>query len=126
MKKEDRIKSNLRLRDAEEFLASSKDNLNIGRFKASLDHSIDAVIASNDAFTIYFIEQVASIDHHEAITLHKLAGQKISENRANDIAELLEERHRKTYRTVSVSKDLAELMLKKSTRFLEWVKNKLK
>lgn len=126
MKQEDKTKAILRLKDSEEFLASSKNNLEAERYKASLDHAIDAVIAANDAFTIYFIEQFASMDHREAITLHKLAGQKISENRANDIAELLEERHRKTYRTVSVNKDLAELMLKKATRFLNWVKSKLK
>jgi len=38
----------------------------------------------------------------------------------------LEERHRKTYRSVSVNKDLAELMLKKAARFLNWVKDKIK
>ncbi|MEK6841379.1 MAG: HEPN domain-containing protein [Nanoarchaeota archaeon] len=126
MKKEDKLKATIRLKDADEFLASSKDNLNLGRFKASLDHAIDAVIAANDAFTIYLIEQVASANHHEAITLHKLAGQKISENKANEIAELLEERHRKTYRTVSVNRDLAELIFKRAKRFLDWVKNKIK
>ncbi len=126
MKNEDKSKSNLRLKDAEEFLASSQNNLEVGRFKASLDHAIDCVIAANDAFTIHLIEQVASTDHHEAIALHKLAGQKISDNKADDLAELLEERHRKTYRPVYVNKDLAELMFKKATRFLSWVKEKLK
>lgn len=103
-----------------------RTNVVAGRFKACLDHAIDAVIASNDAFTIHFIEQVASYDHHEAIKLHKLAGQKISENRANDIAVLLEERHRKAYRTVSVTKNLAELTLKRAERFLDWIKIKIK
>jgi len=126
MKKEDKIKFQVRIKDADEFIASSKDNLDLGRYKASLDHAIDAVIAANDAFTIYLLEQVASIDHREAIQLHKLAGQKINENKANEIAEMLEERHRKTYRTVSVNKDLAELIFKRSTRFLNWVKDKLK
>ena len=126
MRKENKEKADLRLEDADEFISSSKDNLTLGRFKASLDHSIDAVIAANDAFTIYFLEQVASIDHREAIYLHKLAGQKINENKASEISELLEERHRKTYRTVSVNKDLAELMFKKATRFLFWVKSKIK
>ena len=126
MKNENKLKSILRLKDADEFLTSSKDNLDSGRFKASLDHAIDAVIAANDAFTIHFVEQIASADHREAVALHKLAGQKISENKANDLLELLEERHRKTYRSVSVNRDLAELMLKKATRFLNWVKDKIK
>lgn len=126
MRNEDKIKARIRLKDADEFIASSRDNLEVGRFKASLDHSIDSVIAANDAFTIYFIEQVASQDHHEAITLHKLAGQKINENKATEILELLEERHRKTYRTVSVNKELAELIFKRATRFLNWIKDKIK
>ena len=126
MKKEDKIKAFLRLKDADEFIASARDNMVAGRFKASLDHSIDAVIAANDAFTIHFLEEIASYDHHEAIKLHKLAGQKISENRASEISILLEERHRKTYRTVSVTSNLAELNLKKSERFVNWVKDKVK
>ena len=126
MKEEDKSGAFARLRDAEEFISSAKDNLNVNRFKASLDHAIDTVIAANDAFTIYFIGQVASIDHHEAIKLHKLAGQKISENRANEIATLLEERHRKTYRTYPVTKNLAEITLKKAERFLDWIKIKIK
>jgi len=126
MKKEDKANAIIRLRDADEFIASSRDNLNEGRFKASLDHAIDAVIAANDAFTIYLLEQVASQNHNEAIRLHKLAGQKISENRADDIAILLEERHRKTYRTVPVNRNLAEVTLKKAERFIEWVKARLK
>lgn len=126
MKKEDKFKSVIRLKDAEEFLASARANIDAGRFKASLDHAIDSVIAANDAFTIHFIEEIPSYDHHEAIKLHKLAGQKISENRVNDIADLLEERHRKTYRTVSVTKSLAELTLKKATGFVEWVTSNVK
>ena len=126
MKSEDKIKAQVRLKDADEFIASSQDNLDKNRFKASLDHAIDSVIVANDAFTIHFIEQAATYDHQEAIKLHKLAGQKISENKANEIALLLEERHRRTYRTVPVTKNLAEITLKKSIRFLEWIKDKIK
>jgi len=125
MKKEDKFKSKIRLSDAEEFIRSAKDNLEKERYKASLDHSVDAVIAANDAFTIFFIEQIPSTDHKEAISLHKEAGEKISENKASEIALLLEERHRRTYRSVPVTKNLAEITLKKSQRFLEWVKSKI-
>ena len=125
MKKEDKFKSKIRLNDAEEFIRSAKDNLEKERYKASLDHSIDAVIAANDAFTISFIEQIPSTDHKEAISLHKEAGKKIGENKASEIALLLEERHRRTYRSVPVTKNLAEITLKKSQRFLEWVKSKI-
>ena len=125
MRAESKDKARIRIKDAEEFIASSRENLDRGRFKASLDHSVDATIAANDAFTIYYLEQVASADHMEAIKLHKLAGQKISENKASEIALLLEERHRKSYRCVPVTGELAALTLKKATRFLDWVKNKI-
>ncbi len=122
MKREDKHNSKVRLKDAEEFILSSKDNLTKERYKAGLDHSIDAVIAANDAFTIFFIEQIPSTDHREAISLHKEAGKKISENKSSEIALLLEERHRRTYRSFPVSKSLAEVTLKKAQRFTEWVK----
>ena len=125
MKQEDKNKASIRLNDAEEFIKSAKDNLKKERYKASLDHSVDATIAANDAFTIFFIEQVASADHKEAISLHKEAGKKISENKADKIALLLEERHRRSYRCVPVTKNLAEIDLKKAIRFLEWVKSKI-
>lgn len=126
LKTEDKSKALIRLKDADEFLASSEDNLEKNRLKASLDHAIDSVIAANDSFTIHLIGQVATYDHHEAIKLHKLAGQKITENKANEIASLLEERHRRTYRTASVTKNLSEITLKKAKRFIEWVKEKIK
>ena len=126
MKKEDKFKASIRLYDAEEFIKSSMDNLEKERYKASLDHSIDAVIAANDAFTIFFIEQIPSTDHKEAISLHKEAGMKIGENKAAEIALLLEERHRRTYRSVPVTKNLAEITLKKAERFLDWVKSNIK
>jgi len=53
MNKEDKSKAIIRLKDADEFIKSAKDNLEKERYKASLDHSVDAVIAANDAFTIF-------------------------------------------------------------------------
>ena len=125
MKQENKNKAVIRLRDAEEFIKSAEENLEKERYKASLDHSVDAAIAANDAFTIFFIEQIASTDHKEAVSLHKEAGKKISENKASDIALLLEERHRKSYRCVPVTKSLAEIDLKKAVKFLDWVKSKI-
>ena len=125
MKDEDKNNAAIRVKDAEEYLKSAEENLVKDRYKASLDHAIDSVIAANDAFTIHFIGQIASTDHQEAIKLHKLAGQKISENKANEIALLLEERHRRTYRCVPVTRNLAEVTLKKAQRFLDWVKGKI-
>jgi uncharacterized protein (UPF0332 family) len=125
MKTEDKYKATIRLKDAEEFIKSAKENLDSERYKASLDHSIDATIAANDAFTIFFLEQIPSTDHKEAISLHKEAGKKISENKVDEISSLLEERHRSTYRPVTITKNHAELNLKKANRFLDWVKSKI-
>ncbi|MBU1203940.1 MAG: HEPN domain-containing protein [Nanoarchaeota archaeon] len=125
MKKEDQHKAGIRLKDADEFLESARNNLEQDRFKASLDHSVDSTIAANDAFTIHFIGEVASKDHFEAVKLHKIAGTKISENKASNLSSLLEERHRKTYRSVSVTSNLANECLKKAERFVDWVRNKI-
>ena len=126
MIKEDKFKAQLRLKDADEYIQSAKENLEKQRTKACLDHAIDAVIAANDAFTIFMIEEIASTDHREAIALHKEAGKKISENKSSDLALLLEERHRKSYRPVTVTSQLAEIDLNKAIKFVEWVRSKIK
>ena len=125
MRREEKVKSNIRLNDAEEYIKSAEENLDKGRYKASLDHSVDAVIAANDAFTIFFIEQIPSSDHKEAVLLHKEAGKRINENKAREFALLLEERHSKTYRPVTVTENLARDILTKSKKFLSWIKEKI-
>ena len=46
MKQENKNKAVIRLRDAEEFIKSAEENLEKERYKASLDHSVDAAIAA--------------------------------------------------------------------------------
>lgn len=115
-----------RIKDALEFLESAKDNLEKGRFKASVDNAVDAAIAANDAFTISLIQQMPTSDHQEAIRLHKEAGKKISANQSLVIKQLLDLRHQKTYRPVAVSKATAEDALGKSIMFVRWVQCQLK
>ncbi len=123
MRKEDKSSALIRLEDAEEYLASAKDNLDKERNKASLDHAVDATIAANDAFTIAMVREVGTQDHREALALHGKAGRKAGENRSRDLAMLLELRHRITYRPVSVSRKQASSSLRSSSRFVSWVRD---
>lgn len=123
MRKEDRSSAFIRLKDAEEYLASAKDNLDKERYKASLDHAVDATIAANDAFTIAMVREVGTRDHREALSLHGQAGRKAGDNRVRDLAMLLELRHRITYRPVSVSGKQASSALRSSSRFVSWVRD---
>lgn len=126
MRIESKENSVQRIKDALEFLESAKDNLDKGRFKASVDNAVDAVIAANDAFTISLIQQMPTSDHQEAVRLHKEAGKKISTNLSSILKELLDLRHQKTYRPVIVSKATAEEALRKSISFVRWVQERLK
>lgn len=112
----------IRLKDALEFIESSKDNLRNNRFKASIDHSITACIAANDAFTINHLEKIANISHYEALDLHKEASQKFNENKTTILRKLLNERHKMTYRPVKANKDMSETNLKNAIIFIEWIK----
>ena len=125
MKQEPKENAFQRIKDAEEFIESAEDDLNKGRFKAAVVGAGDAVIAANDAFTIYFIEEKASRDHSEAIAVHKKAGMKINENKVIILKNLLDERHRYGYRAVQTSKSVAEKDLYQAKLFTKWVRSKL-
>lgn len=126
MRYEEKGKFKQRLRDAKEFLESAFDNLNKNRFKAALIDAGDCVIASNDAFTIFMIEERASTDHAEAIAVHKKAGQKISENKVNILKTILDLRHKQGYRSVEVGKRIATRTVRDTEKFLKWVDEKLR
>ncbi|MFQ5647719.1 MAG: HEPN domain-containing protein [Candidatus Aenigmatarchaeota archaeon] len=126
MRFEDKTRSRQRLKDAEEFLDSAFDNLNKERFKAALIDAGDCAIAANDAFTVFMIEEKASMDHREAVKLHKKAGQKISENKVRILQSLLELRHKEGYRSTAVGKNLARTAVMDAEIFLRWAKEKIK
>jgi len=126
MMEESKDNAKLRLKDAIEFLESAKRNLEEGRFKSALLDSGDAVIAANDALTIFFLEKVGSRDHQEAIMLHKEVGVLLNENKSDILQNLISERHRKGYRVFVVSKALAETDVRNAFKFVNWVVEKLK
>jgi len=125
MRQEPKENAMQRLKDAAEFLESAEDNLAKGRFKSSVIDCGDSVIAANDAFTIFFIEEKASSDHSEAIIAHKKAGMKINENQTMILKSLLDERHLYGYRSVQTSKSVAEKDLANAKKFVKWVKEKI-
>ncbi|MBU0930080.1 MAG: HEPN domain-containing protein [Nanoarchaeota archaeon] len=125
MQFEKRENAKIRLEDAIEFIESSKDNLKFNRFKASIDHSITACIAANDAFTIQHLEKIASMSHYEALDLHKEACNKFKEDRTSILRKLLNERHRMTYRPVKATKEMSEDNLKDALIFINWIKEHL-
>jgi uncharacterized protein (UPF0332 family) len=126
VKKKSRRNAIQRLRDAEEFLLSAKDNFLKGRYKACVDNAVDAAIAANDALTIWFIGAVATKSHREAISLHVEVGKKIGENKAMLLSKLLELRHKATYRPIRVSREVAQITLQDGRSFFLWVKFKMK
>jgi HEPN domain-containing protein len=126
MKEEKKEGAKIRLKDALEFLESSKRNIEEGRYKSALLDSGDAAIAANDALTIFFIEKVASRDHQEAFSLHKEVGRRINENKLSILQNLITTRHQKGYRVIIVSKVLAEENMKNAIKFVNWVVEKLR
>ena len=121
MRREPRSSATQRSKDAKEFLESANDNGDKERFKAAVDNAADAVIAANDAFTIFMLGEVASADHREAIRLHIDAGKKISENKVENFRTLLSLRHQLTYRPVAVGASTARDTVLRAKRFVRWV-----
>lgn len=126
MRQEPKENAMQRIKDAEEFLESAEDNMGKGRFKAAVVDAGDAVIAANDAFTISLIEEKASSDHSEAISVHKKAGIKINDNQSLILKNLLDERHLYGYRSVQVSKNTAEKDVANAKKFVRWVREKIR
>jgi len=125
MQKIKKVNASIRIDDSLEFLESAKDNLKEKRFKASIDHSITSCIAANDAFTITHLERIANISHYEALDLHRTAAKKFGQNKVNNLRQLLNERHKLTYRPVKAGKQEAEKNLKRAIEFVSWIKEKI-
>lgn len=126
MKEERKENAKIRLRDALEFLESSRRNFEEGRYKSSLLDSGDAAIAANDALTIFFLEKTASRDHQEAFSLHKEVGKRIKDSRFDLLHSLISTRHQKGYRALVVSKSLAGESMRDAIKFVSWVVEKLR
>ncbi len=115
------------LKQAEEFLASSKDNLKSGRNNASGFNAIQSMINANDALTIYYLERRASRDHREAIKMHIDVVKIINDSSwRKKLKESLDMRSNAGYTGTNISKKDAEKLVRHATQFIGWVRNHLK
>ncbi len=115
------------LKQAEEFLASSKDNLKSERYNAAGFNAIQSMINTNDALTIYFLERRASRDHREAIKMHIDVVKIINDSSwRKKLKESLDMRSNAGYTGANISKKDAEKLVRHAAQFIEWVRNHLK
>lgn len=109
------------VKKAEEFYYSALENYQKGRFNASIFDCSQSIILANDAFCIFVLGRRASKDHREAIRLHVEASQsKVSKKEI--VAEALEKRSEFGYTERSGSEKEAHMLLIRTKRFLDWVK----
>lgn len=115
------------LKQSEEFLASSKDNLKSGRNNASGFNAAQSMINANDALTLYFLGRRASRDHSEAIKLHIDVVKIINDSSwRKKLKESLDMRSNAGYTGSNISKTDAEKLVRYAAQFIGWVRNYLK
>ena len=111
------------LRRAEEFLNSAYMSVEQGWHNVAGFNATQAVINSNDALTVYYLEKRASRDHKEAVRLHIDVVRKINDTTGRDILKhALDQRSLVGYTAKAISKDDAVRLIKSATKFVEWVK----
>lgn len=87
-------------------------------------NAVQAVINTNDSFTISVLEKRASKDHREALILHKEAAAKIGESKVDTVYKSLDSRDAVGYDVrKNISKSDCELLIKRADRFINWVEN---
>ncbi|MBI4015612.1 MAG: HEPN domain-containing protein [Candidatus Aenigmarchaeota archaeon] len=115
------------LKQAGEFLESAADNLNKNRLNAAGFDATQSIINANDALTIFFLGKRASKDHREAIQFHTDVVRIINDSAGRKIIrDALEMRNTAGYLGTSVSKAVAENLVKEAMKFIEWVKGRTK
>lgn len=115
------------LKKAEEFTGSAQDNFIKGRFNAAGFDATQAIINSNDALTIFFLEKRASSDHREAIKLHIDVIRTINDNFGRAIIKnALDMRSAAGYLGETIGRADAENLIKSAIKFAEWVKRYVK
>lgn len=115
------------LRQADEFLDSTRDNLAKNRLNAAGFDAIQAMINANDALTIYFLGKRASRDHKEAVRLHVDVVRAINDSSCRDILKgALDMRSAAGYLGSRISKGNAERLVSSAIRFVGWVKKYVK
>ena len=112
---------------AEEFLESSKRNLESKSYNVAGFNAAQAMINANDALTIYFLERRASKDHREAIKMHIDVVKIINDSAwRNKLKEALELRSNAGYLGTAISVKDSQRLVRYATQFISWVKKYLK
>ena len=115
------------LRQADEFLDSTRDNLAKNRLNAAGFDAIQAMINANDALTIYFLGKRASRDHKEAVRLHVDVVRAINDSSCRDILKgALDMRSAAGYLGSRIGKGNTERLVSSAIRFVGWVKKYVK
>ncbi len=111
------------LKKAKKFLEIAKETIQDYPEEATFN-AIQASINANDAFTIWVLGKRASINHREAIILHKEAASKVGETKVDLLTAELESRSVTGYDVRKISKrEECETLVKKAERFVNWVEN---
>ncbi|MFQ6127785.1 MAG: HEPN domain-containing protein [Thermoplasmata archaeon] len=111
------------LRQAEEFLSSAQDNLQLERFNVAGFNAIQSTINANDALTIYFLERRASANHREAIRLHIDVIKVIKDDAQRDkLKKSLDMRSTAGYLGKPISEKDARKLVRYAAAFTKWVK----
>lgn len=119
---------------AKDFLNKAKRFLEIAmenkeRYpKESAFNAIQSIINANDALTISIIGKRASIDHREAISLHKEVTRKTGDSSKLSVLQKgIELRDATGYDVKKfIGKKDCELLIKRAQRFVDWVDNLIK
>ena len=122
-----RIEAKKYMKQAQEFLDAAVENMKEHRYNVAGFTAIQAMINSNDALTIYYLEKRGSVDHRECILLHKEVVRQINDGSQRDkLKEALEIRSNAGYMGEAISKKKAERIVRLASIFIEWVKKYLK
>ncbi len=115
------------INQAEEFLESSKQNLETKRYNVAGFNAIQSMINANDALTIYFLERRASKDHREAIRMHIDVVKIINDNAwRKRLKEALDMRSNAGYLGTALSMNDSEKLIRYATQFISWVRKYVK
>jgi HEPN domain-containing protein len=115
------------IRQAEEFLAAAKDDHAAERYNAATFSAIQSMMNANDALTIHYLGQRASSDHREAIKLHSDVARVINDpTQKSRLADALGQRSNAGYGGDIMLEGDSEKAVKNASRFIEWVKLKIK
>lgn len=112
---------------AEEFLASARQNLENDRYNAAGFDAVQSMINANDALTIYYLEQRASADHREGLKLHADVVRIINDGSQRErLKEAMQLRSDAGYMGTSISKGDAAKTLRYAVQFIGWVRKYVK